>query len=178
MNAENFVMELEKIPQSIEQLQKQEVSKNYIKTLLESYKVKKRSKNIHSDNPIIELIENYDATNVQIGMIGFDERIEQNEEYMFFGKFEVDDLAIKKSLGTVVLLENGLDYVVYQCASSGSNFLDAIIVAAGYLEKRAVDDNLYENQELTCKIAEECAEIAGSKSTYQEFYKMLFGCDF
>jgi hypothetical protein len=178
MNAENFVKELSKIPFSIEELHSQGLSKDYIEELMSSYKIEmKPLSTSYSGNPVLELVENYDSSNLEIGMICFDENIEIGEDYIFFGKFEIDDLAINKNLGQVVMLEDGSDNVLYECASSGANFLSATIVAANFLEKRANDDAIYNNQELAISMAEECAERAGGKNEYQNFYKMLFGCD-
>lgn len=176
MLAEEFVEELKKIPIEIETLKAQGVSGNYIQNLMQSYQLKKKAKSIYSGNPVLELVENYDASHLGIGMINFYETIEEEEDYVFFGKFEIDELAIHKNLGTVVMLESESEQVIYKCAANGSNFLDAIVVAAAFLEKRANDDSLYENQKLTCQIAEECAEIAGGKEC-QDFYKMMLGCE-
>ena len=109
-------------------------------------------------------------------MVSFDETIEEGEDYIFFGKVDlVDDLAVNRNLGTIELLAEGSDKVQYKCASNGDRFLDAMAIAAAFLEKRANDDSQYENHELSLKIAEECSEIAGSKSDYRDFYEELVG---
>jgi hypothetical protein len=177
MKTEEFVEELRKMPLDTKVLRTQGVSEGYIQKLINSYQLKKKAQSVYSGDPVLELIENYDSSNLEIGMISFDQNIEEGEDYLFFGKFEVDDLAVHRNFGTVVMLEDGSDHVLYKCAGNGAKFLDALILAAKFLEKRANDDSLYENQGLTCKMAEECGEIAGGKAEYQDFYKMMFGCD-
>lgn len=180
MEAEDFVNELRKIALNIdiELLRSEGVSEGYIENLLKSYQVEKKTKFSGYENPLIGLIENYNVSNLQIGMISFSEKIEYNENYIFLGKVEQDNLAIDKISGTVVMLENGINHVINKCASTGAKFLDAINVAAAFLERRSIDDKIFENQELASQIAEECGELAGDKNYYQDFYKMLFGCDY
>jgi len=176
MNAKKFVMELGEIPIDVRKMRHEGISDDYINDLVNSYQIKAKRSSSVTDNPIIDLVNNYDVTKLQIGMIGFDDRIKNIGEYTFFGRFEIDHLVINTTFGTILMIENGSDHVLYECAQSGEKFLDALVIAAGFLEKRAMDDKLYDDQVLTCKIAEECGNIAGSPSCV-DFYKILLGCD-
>lgn len=64
---------------------------------------------------------------------------EENLDYIFFGKFKIDDLVIDKSTGCVVMLEAGFGHVFYECAKSGSYFLNAIYNVAVFLERTLVE---------------------------------------
>lgn len=107
-------------------------------------------------------------------MIKFDERIEEKGRFFFFGRFEVDDLAVDITTGGVVMLECGLDHILYDCAQNDSSFLEAILNTAVFLERRSVEDGLYENEELNNQMAEEFGDIAGGEK-YYDFYKMMLG---
>jgi hypothetical protein len=79
-----------------------------------------------------------------------------------FRKIEVDYLAVNKSLQIIVLLEDGLEGpVLCCCAQNSSKFLDAIYLAACYLDEFYFNDNLNSNQAIICPFAKECSELAG-----------------
>lgn len=174
MEAKEFVEQLRDITIEVELLKKQGVSDQFIADRQKSYRAISKGKNYITEHPVVDLIENFDCSNIEIGMINFGEKVEESIDYIFFGKFEIDDLAIDKATGGVVMLEIGVDQVLYECAKSDSDFLNAIFNVAVFLERRSVEEGLYENEKLNIEMAEEFGDIAGG-SAYYDFYKMMLG---
>ncbi|WP_156305425.1 hypothetical protein [Sphingobacterium endophyticum] len=174
MKASEFVEGLKGISVRTDLLKKQGVSDQFIEGRKRSYLAAYKGGGSVSQYPLVELVENYDCSNLEIGMITFDERIEQKGRFIFFGRFEVDDLAVDLITGSVVMLECGLDHILYDCARNDSSFLDAILNAAIFLERRSGEEGLYENEELNIQRAEWFGDIAGGEK-YYDFYKMMLG---
>ena len=174
MKAEKFISELNNIPLSIKAMNVEDVTEDYLSSLINDYSVSKRHKIVRNENPLIDLVKNYEVRNLEIGLICFDEEPELINNYLFFGKLEIDDLAIDINSGKIVLIENGSNNVIYHCAENGDKFLDALILLVNFLEVRAVDDSIYDNVFLTNKLADDCANLAGG-IIYFDFYKMMVG---
>ena len=183
MNAKEFVQKLGKLynKETVSRMKKDGLPDGFINEYKESFFFKSNNKNGNTSftsDPLIDLVENYDGSKVHIGMITFDLSPFEDDDYYFFGKFEADLLGVNKNLKTVQMIEYGTaNHVLYTCASNSDNFLKAILLSASILEKSDGDPVFSENDDLICKMAEECGEIAGSKADYQDFYKMLLGCD-
>ena len=64
--------------------------------------------------------------------------------FIYFGYFEADILAINTQNNEVVLMDsqNKSDFIMLSCAESSSSFLDILIEAASFNEKKAIDVNL------------------------------------
>lgn len=174
MKASEFVEALKEINVRNDLLKKQGVSDQSIEDRKSSYLAAYKGGGSVSQYPLVELVENYDCSNLEIGMITFDERIEEKGRFIFFGRFEVDDLAVDLITGSVVMLECGLDHILYDCAQNDSSFLEVILNTAVFLEKRSVEEGLYENEELNIQRAEGFGNIAGGEK-YHDFYKMMLG---
>lgn len=174
MEAKEFVEQLRDITIEVDLLKKQGASDQFIADRQKSYRAISKRKNYITEHPVVDLIENFDCSNIEIGMINFGEKVEESIDYIFFGKFEIDDLAIDQVTGGVVMLEIGVDHVLYECAKSDSDFLNAIFNVAVFLERRSVEEGLYENEKLNIEMAEEFGDIAGG-SAYYDFYKMMLG---
>lgn len=174
MKASEFVEGLKRISVRKDLLKKQGVTDQFIEHRKRSYLAAYKGGESVSQCSLVELVENYDCSNLEIGMIRFDERIEEKGRFVFFGRFEVDNLVIDITSGSVIMLECGLDHVLYDCAQNDSSFLEAILNTAVFLERRSVEDGLYENEELNNQMAEEFGDIAGGEK-YYDFYKMMLG---
>lgn len=174
MKASEFIEGLKGISVRTDLLKKQGVSDQFIEDRKRFYLAAYKGGGHVSQYPLVELVENYDCSNVEIGMIKFDERVEVKGRFIFTGRFEVDDLAIDLTTGSVVMLECGLEHILYNCAQNDSSFLEAILNIAVFLERRTVEEGLYENEELNIQMAEEFGDIAGGEK-YYDFYKMMLG---
>lgn len=81
----------------------------------------------------MDLMLNYDGYDTEIAMITFDIQPFEDDSYIYFGRFEVDYLAVNKSLQIIVLLQDELEgHVLCYCAQNSSKFLTAIYLAACY----------------------------------------------
>jgi hypothetical protein len=179
MNAKQFVKKLNKIPtqERIELLKELELSQDCIDEYVSSYQLEKNEIVTEINDPIINLLANYNGQKVKIGMITFDIELFETSNYYIFGRFEMDLLVLDKKSREIKMLDyEAIDYVICHCAKNSSLFLDSILIAAEFMEKLPYDDDLANSQLELCKMANLCAEKAGGNS-YNNFYKMLIGCD-
>jgi hypothetical protein len=130
--------------------------------------------NTNFNDPIISLIQEYDVKNIEIGMINFGRKIAKHSSFIVFGTFELDRLAISIITKDIVLLPESSDEIGMYCAMNGQKFLESAIFIGKFLEKRGIDDNLYDDEDANSLIAEQCAELAGG-SKYLNFYRMMLG---
>lgn len=130
--------------------------------------------NTDFNDPIISLIQEYDVKNIEIGMINFGKEIVNSSSFIVFGTFELDRLAISNITKEIVMLPESSDEIGMYCAMNGQKFLESVIFIGKFLEKRGVDDNLYDDEDANSLIAEQCAELAGG-TKYLNFYRMMLG---
>lgn len=178
MNENEFVDRLRKIPLHHEQYRVRGLNDDFILRTIKRYNPPPREieARIYTDDPLIRLINSYDLSDTEIGMVCFDEEVTEIGDYFFIGRFEVEPLCISKATKEVVMLSDETGMESLRCARSSDAFLDSLIVAGIFLEKRIIDAKLIENEEIACSMAEHCAERAGG-ARYLDFYKILLGCD-
>lgn len=179
MNEKEFVDKLKETPFSRGQYASIGVSEQFINRTIEGYNPKLKT-SLHrddTDDPLVRLVNNYDVTKTEIGMVCFESEVDESDDYYFVGKFEADFLCISKFSKEVVILafDDPLTEM-YKCAQNSSRFFEAIIVAAKFLEKAGLDQVLRDSQPTICSMAENCSEIAGGRK-YLDFYKVLLGCE-
>jgi len=151
-------------------------SEKFTQEMIDSFSVRYRNgkSTPEYDDPIKNLVTTFDCTTVEIGMICFNGGLEERGSYTVFGRFEGDDLAISEITKEVIMLETEIQHVLYHCASNSSNFLEALLIMAAFLQKRATSDELYEDEQANLLVAENCAKIAGGEK-YFDFYRMMLG---
>ncbi len=178
MTAIEFLEKLSQNPKKdiIDYLIESDVGDSFVEEFINNYKFKKRQGLKRFKDPIKDLVENYDGSTVNIGMVNFEIKPYEDSDYYYFAQFEVDLLAVDKNLKTVVLLQSGTSEVYAKCAQNGSKFLEALAEAAPYLARCGIDKDLYDIQDIACQMAEHCSTIAGGFD-FIAFYKMLMGCD-
>lgn len=178
MNHQEFIEQLAGIPLPDEAYRQAGLSSRDIKNIRKNYiplsKKETNKKDAPSDDAIISLMASYDMSKVSIGMVEFNKKIEYDGDFIVFGKFEVDRMAINCATREVLVLDETTDKIMWRCAHSGSTFLEALIYIGKFLEKRSVDDNLYDDEKANIKIAKTCSEIAGG-AKYLQFFKMMLG---
>jgi len=64
------------------------------------------------------LVENYDCSHLEIGMVTFEEKTEEISNFIYFGKAYGHDLAIDTTTGAIVVLESGYDKGYLFCTAS------------------------------------------------------------
>lgn len=173
-----FLKELRTAVFSKEVYAKMGLDDDYINKQIEAYnpRPKRPSQTISSNDPLIRLVNDYDLSKTEIGMISFEPEVTETEDYYYVGKDEVDFLCISRFSHEVVLVpfDAPLD-IACKCAQNSSLFLEAIVTLAKFMEKRSIDDDLYNDQAAAVAMAEYCSEIAGGDQ-YLNFYKYLLGC--
>ncbi|UIR57794.1 hypothetical protein LZQ00_08230 [Sphingobacterium sp. SRCM116780] len=117
MKANDFVEGLKNIKIDVDLLKEQGISDHAIEGLKNNYIVDYKGDLSVSTIPVIQLVENYNCSKLEIGMITFKEILEETEDYIYFGKFEMDDFAIDRITGKIIMQDLGLDYNLYELLS-------------------------------------------------------------
>ena len=178
MDSETFVRELQRSAPTPEDYRKYKVSEQYIERALQRYrclpKHQKERKVITSDT-ILNLLQDYDCSKVEIGIITFARDIMEAADYYKIGNAEVDLLVISKITMQVEVRDyDSPDHVMWPCASNSDNFLEALLLCAEFsaLKIKDKDASLDDNDKYALEKVERCTEKAGGKK-YINFYKML-----
>ena len=91
------------------------------------------------------------------------------------GNFELDILAIKKSNGTIVMLDHDQpDFVMGQVASNIQAMVKALIPVEAFYEAASLNDDLYDDENAMRNVISESTKSSGGKD-HEWFYEMLFG---
>jgi hypothetical protein len=173
MLAKEFVEKMNAVKFALPDNAKEDYGDDYVDNLLNSYKFKPKSGDALAD-PVLDLVNRFDGSGVEIGMLSFAKKTKEDAAYIYFGNFEVDEMVIEKKSGQVVMKENGKNHILYACASSGSAFLDAVYAAASFLAAVPLGEDVSEHPDV-CKVSATCSTQAGGEA-YSAFYKMFIGC--
>ena len=106
-------------------------------------------------------------------MVEFNENLTNTPLGLQIGSVEADILYIADN-GELCVNEFGASHhLLWKCAKNGDAFLDALLVAACFLNDFSRDD---EDMELCLESVKRCASAAGGER-YLNFYLMLLGYD-
>jgi hypothetical protein len=126
---------------------------------------------------LIELVENYDLSGVEVASLRFAEHPEDHGAVLRLGTFDSDLLIIDSTTGEVQIEEFPSDsHRLWECAENGSKFFDALAIAAKFLGRCSWDTDLYDDQAVHKQVAEMCTAAAGG-DRYRDFYLVICGCD-
>jgi len=173
MTAEDFVKRLKDIKIDIENLRLRGISDSYIQSKIHRYLLIKRDDQTFN-NPINELINNYESYNLTIGGIEFHDFVKTVRNFSYFATVEDCMLAIDSNTAKIVMVEPDEKQIIYSVAKSSEHFLSAIADTAQFLERRGTEDGLYEDEPENIRVAEKIGEIAGGVE-YVDFYRYMFG---
>lgn len=179
MNADDFVKRLGECIPPQEKLNALGLPKSRIREKINSRRATPRAgiPATRNQNPILELIQNYDLSTVDIGMVTFLNRVIRKEGKLIIGEFEQDPLMLNESTGEVYISDHiKPSHIMCKCALDGAHFLDALIIAARHLSECGVNYPLAWDQTLKHSVAQECASKAGGKE-YLKFCEVLIGCE-
>jgi hypothetical protein len=179
MTANEFVKKLKSQIPSVDILIGKNISgeeiKNNIQPLLD---LDIQSKEISKGDSIIDLLNWYDLSKVEIGMIVFNKTIIEDEEYFYIGKVEVDLLVINKKSGSIQVQEyDQPSHTLWNCARDSSSFLQALLVCNKFFWECLLDENVYNDESRRETVVEKCTYFAGG-DTFFEFYAMLTGLEY
>jgi len=126
---------------------------------------------------LLELLRNWDLSKVEIGMVRFPDPPAERTGKICVGCVEADPFAILSDDGEIVVHELGTkDHLLWRVAKNGSTLLNALVIAALFLGKRAVGTIDFSDYEAARSAALQCASAAGGEK-YLDFYKMLLGAE-
>lgn len=176
MDPKTFKAALETIKPSVESLVSKGLSRDFALEFVSSFEVRDRDyreQNSLPDKTLNALFSRYDVSNVEIGMVRFHKNPQPVRRGWQIGQFEADDLILDAGSGEIIVMSiEAADYILSKCARDGSAFLDALALAAGYLDEFADDDE--RETAVHMKALETCVHAAGGQA-YASFYIMLLG---
>lgn len=119
-------------------------------------------------------LENYDLSHINVGMVSFAETPQNHTDFYLIGLVEVDYLVILKRNSEVVVVDYAdSTHIIWKCAATIENFLDALIECAKFFRKRAINGEEFSSMQIK-EISYEIAILAGATG-YLDFYLMLLG---
>lgn len=176
MNAKEFCDRLSHLAPSSEDLIKIGFKKNECHLMQRYYLCKGPINDKHFDDPLLDLIHNYDVKNVEIGYVVFKRNMKAIGTYQPIGNVDADILAYDTINKEIVVLDySDSNNVLWKCARSGNEFLDALIIVAKFTTNSLFNDSL-EDQGINNTTAQLCSETAGGND-YLNFYKMVLGSE-
>lgn len=173
-----FVEKLASLAPSPGDYRKYKVSEQYIEGALQRYRCfpkHKREQRFITSDTILNLLQDYDCSKVEIAIISFSERVTEAADYYRIGNAELDFLVISKiTMQVEVRDHDSPDHVMWPCASNSDNFLEALLLCVDFFTSKIKEPTLDDNEEYILERVERCTEKAGGKK-YVNFYKMLLG---
>lgn len=174
MNVENFVAELIKQTPSEDMLRNISHDDDFVRKHRSNVQLYKQNEQSFSDE-LLNLVANYNADVVEIGMITLASLIKESEDYYHVGSMELEYLVISKVTNEVVVLEHATKgHILYKCARNGALFLEAMLIANTFLNRCLFEDDLWEDKDVLREVTFTCAETAGGQY-YKSFYDELLG---
>jgi hypothetical protein len=127
------------------------------------------------NNLLIDLLTEYDCSNLQIGIINFFKEIIITDEFIIIGEAETDLLTINNVDQSVNIIDyTNNRYVICKCSCNAESFLHAMLHALEFFSNRIKNPRLAYDTEYTGKYIEECTIISGGIQ-YNDFYSLLMG---
>ena len=178
MNVDSFVTQLAEAAPRPSDLERSglvgEAAHEFIRSFL-CVKRDQPSAEPSGSEPVLELLRNWDLSKVEIGMVRFPGSHVESSGTICLGCVEADPLVLLPNGGEIVVHELGTkEHILWHVAKNGSALLEALVVAAGFLGKRAVGSIDFDDYETARTVALECATVAGGNK-FTSFFKMLLG---
>lgn len=177
MKAKDFLDRLEALKPTPNELNESGIPEESHAIFIDAYEAS-MNPNIqyHNDDPVLDLIENYDASKLEIGMVTFSEPRDLHENLLQIGRFEEDALCLNSNNGEVVVVDgNEPEHLMWKCSSNTDTFLSALICAASFLSGKLRQDSQFDQIAIN-DVVRECSVIAGG-DTYIDFYKVLLASE-
>lgn len=133
MDAMNFVAAISQIvPNKQDILRNTTLSEEFLDIYIQDLSIRKKSAHIAVSPhcPVIDLIFNYDLSNLRIQQYSFNavEDITENDQFIYVGWVEAFIIAILKETGEIVETDwEDPCYIINYIAKSQSSFLDVLV---------------------------------------------------
>jgi hypothetical protein len=179
MNADTFVEKLWSCAPSTEQLTTVGLGPMESEEFqLRNRAALKQPPGMRDNNVLVDLVNRYDVSRVEIGIVRFGEELTRSDTWWQVGKAEADPLVVNKLTGEIEVRDLADETVtLWRCAANSASFLEAMLRAGCFLSRTAYDLTLSDDEKARCAEAAACAQSAGGVE-YQAFYNVLLGCDF
>lgn len=115
-----------------------------IKKVIERLRIYPKKNQTSYRDELSSLINNYEMSNVEIGMFSFFDGYKVIERYLLFGKVEMDLLAVDRNTREIVLLDHdNTDHVMIKCSKSSTEFLELLHVYSKFIVNHLFDNDNY-----------------------------------
>ena len=145
---------------------------------IDSFACRSRSERLGIEtngDPMLELINGWDLSHVEIGPINFHSHPKQFESHLEIGTVEGDRIAYRLDARDYVLLDwRDLNHVMCEIAPHGESFLNGLIEIAGCLAKNAVEEIDLDDDDVGAEFKAKCVEAFGG-SKYEAFCTSILG---
>lgn len=126
MNNDSFVVKLKEFTPSREVYEQDGYSEFLIEKKLrkcECVPLAKPLTNPNNKSEILNLLSSYDCTNVEIGVLTFNNEVSEDGDYYIIGNVEADLLALNKITLEIQVLDYLVpSHVIWACAANGERF--------------------------------------------------------
>jgi hypothetical protein len=178
MQVEDFVIKLGMLAPRRQDLEEKQLPLSFIDDYIGSFRCLKKDKiNIreYTNNTLLELLNIYDCTKVQVGIVSFIYFPVEKADYFKVGFAEQDILILNKiTLGVEIRDFGDNTFVLWKCAANANAFLESLLHCVEFFNALLEDESLINNQTFIHNSVLNCCETAGGEQ-YLNFYKMLMG---
>ena len=178
MKKDEFVFRLKQLAPSREDYHRLNFSDDSITELIKRFECNPLNNDLFNsikNDEILELLNTYDCSKVEIGLLNLNKTVQEFPNYYLIGKIDSDIIALNKiTLEIETLDHEGRNHLLWSCAASSKRFLNSILTAAEFFSRRIKDPGLANNKVFTNEYVLNCTDKAGGKK-YIDFYKMLLG---
>ena len=166
----------------------EEMARFIVEELYGGYILKRRSNPVDPsvDDPMVRLTCTFDTDELEIrGELRFGTAwngTDLPEGKILIGTIESDPVVLDRHTGLIELCDHAkVSFVMAQCANSGSAFLDAVILVAGFTPpyedvQGLTESEIRANNSAAKALSVECARVAGIKGG-PNIYETLLGYD-
>lgn len=172
-----FVELLKTVPLSRREYGLLDLAPEYIEWRIGSFAVKRKRAELCMDlgDALLNLVCNYDLSDLVIGGLRFDDCVGWEDDFFEVGRFDDGHLCVSRFDGSVQVLTDlympeSWSNKAYYCGCASDAFLEALIPAAVFIERRLCEGDALSG-ELTEGMIQYCSELAGKNSA--AFFRAL-----
>lgn len=175
MDSEKFAVDLAQLAPSLEELKSLGLNKRESEDFRRNYQciARKSPLAIDGSDNLLLLLRGWDASNIQIGTVGFLKVPLKKGDGLVVGDYEGSPILMDAD-GEVYVENVDSRHSVLHAARDGTCFLDALMLAAQFFDKCRRGTTKIGDDRAAEEAAKECAVAAGGKK-YFRFYRKLLG---
>ncbi len=177
MDIDSFVKKVFELKPTYESLEHLAISDSLKHEIINSYIINKNPKvNIKSYSNMLErLIYSYDLTSLNIYNLSFSYGITKIENFLIFGKYEVDYVALDNFDSEIKILDsNNINHIVFYCSRDINCFFDLLLFFITEKTKHITEKKYKLSPELERQIIDTAIKISGG-AKYETFCRVITG---